>query len=243
MGITDTLRSRGGKLTSAQAEQVRLARDRLGRVYGLRLDPRRLGEDDRMRLVDLVRAATPEDQVGYGGVSLGQLDKGQRRALDRLVEACAGLEKGELAKRDEEAKAMRKIEALAREAMRPRRRVVWEEEGAVTFPASVGEHLRSGVLWLEHVAILFALLTAFERVEAPLGCQFEGTSGDLALLVDANRGLALGKLTDSDELIARWKKLVEHLGEVGYLAIEKPGPHWRIKLGPLATKIRKGSKT
>src|SRR5919109_3678548 len=120
------------------------------RVYGVRLDPDRLDDDEREQFAELARKARSEEG---GGVNLSPLGRRERAALERLLEKAVG-ETGLFERRRQEAAATVKIRELAERAVRPSARPRFEERGAVILPRAVFEQLRGGYLWIEHVGLL-----------------------------------------------------------------------------------------
>jgi hypothetical protein len=201
------------------------------RVYGIRLDPDRLDDDERERFADLARRATTDER----GVNLAPLGKRDRAALERLLGKAAG-EESLIERRREEAKLIAETRELARRAMQPAQRLRLEEAGSVTFPAELFRHLREGVVWAEDIGALFAVVAMLENATtlAPRSRIETGT-----LVLDRTYGL-FGPA--DPEQRGRWRDSLVNLDRVGWLAVEDKGTTIRVRPGPqLASALRRAS--
>ena len=213
-------------------ESLRNAARPFERVYGVRCDPDRLDDDERVEFAELARRGTSEER----GVDLSPLGRRERAALERLIEKAAG-EAGLFARRREEAAATARIRELARRAMQPARRLHLEEAGSVTFPAELFRHLREGVVWPEDVAVLFAVVGILENATtlAPRSRIEAGT-----LVIDRTFGL-FGS-ADPEQRASRWKDSLANLHRVGWLTVEDARGTIRVRPGPgLAAALPRAS--
>jgi hypothetical protein len=238
MTITERISGRRPR-GAPRAEDLLAPRDWVYRRFGVRVRPARLDADDQRQLVDLVRrAAALEKEPRRTDVK--PLDVGDRRRLDRLIEASAGLESGELQRRRDEAATETKMRDLAARARRPRRRPALAEEGSVTLCRQfVFEYVVSGVLLAEHVAMLVVLASMFENSE-PLAPGFT-FSDDGVLTLDTALGFFGGRL-DPDGALAGWKRTLAHLEANAFVQVERRGRTWTIRPGSRWLKARERSQ-
>jgi hypothetical protein len=225
VGIAEAIRARG-KLSSTQHEQAKAAGERLGRIYGLRLDLVRLDDDEKLKLLDLVRKATPEDQIGYGGVNLRQLDRGGRRVLEALVEKAAGLDEGSLDRQRKDAQALHKVAALAKEALRPQPPTREQENGLIL---EFAEQFEKGYAWPVHAGLVLFVAGQIIRAK-PLApnSRIEGQGLDAALVIDLNVGL--GTKYDPEQRLS-WQRDLGHVCANEWLAQERHGHELHLRLG------------
>src|SRR5436309_6490106 len=149
------------------------ARASVARATGVRIDTKLLDEDERHRLVGLVRKIEASAEPGAIACDPDALGARERKTYERLVAKAGGLPSNHFAKAREDAKLQARVEELAREAMRPAPRPRYEEPGSVTFPKETYDLLRRGAIWLEDIAVLYLLTACFELAEAPPKTAFE----------------------------------------------------------------------
>lgn len=208
---------------AAVKNQITVVTSGYGDGYGgLRVDWDELSADERRELVALTQEADDED-----GFSLTRLGRKLRR-WEALVEKATGAD-GLFSESREWAEIKRQVAELHRETARlPISRK--EEKGLL---AELGEQVRGGYLHGDHVALLALLLVAFES-GLPLGRgRFEGSGANAVLAIDANMGL-ISEAMDDNGVFVRWRQILEHLERNAWVAVERNGPAWRIRLATRA---------
>jgi hypothetical protein len=121
------------------------------------------------------------------------------------------------------------LKSLAVKARRPGPRARWEEPGAVILPRKWAfEYLNTGVLWMEHIALLVLLLTLFENQE-PLGFGIEFEEGGEVLVLDTNL-FPPGQL-DPDSRFSNWRDTLQHLVANRFFETASRGPTMRVRRG------------
>jgi hypothetical protein len=187
------------------------------------VDLKRLSDDEQHELAQLFHEASAPG----GGTNFRQLSDKQRRAWEDLVEKTAGQPGAFAAERN--ANDLRtKAAALARRAARA---AVPTPKREQAFLGLLGQDLRYGTIDIEDVAALIAVLAAlFDGDGLAPGSSVSG--GDL--LVDRRFGLAPAS-RDEDGFLARWESSLKWLSEAEYLAVERNGANYSIRVG---TKTR-----
>jgi hypothetical protein len=207
-------------------EQTRAARATITRRTGFRVDVRRL---DARQQGDLVSLASKQE---HGD----PLDHDEQRRWETLVEIAADKRGFFAAARGIAAQAAKLREGEIK-ARRPKPRPLWEEQGAVTLPAVVFDHLANGVLWVDDLAALVYALAQLERGELlSRQARFDGET----LVLRRDYGLFAAD-HDPEGRIG-WKETLNNLDRVGWLDVTYQAGEVRIRRGPLAAKVRQGKQ-
>ncbi len=223
-------------LGNVERSQLRVAEDRVARAFGLRCDfVERLDSDEQARLREIMVAATPPDRGdgAHGGFAVGQLDKGQRRELEKLVEKGAALELGTLERTKEEAKMSARVVELARRALMPPPKPLFEQQGSVRLPQVIFDHLdrTAPAFHIGELGVLVFVWMQLANAKAltPGGRVERGDDGETTLVINTGTGLG----TRFGE-VSGWKRHLAHSSENGWLVVEDGGAEVRVKLGPRA---------
>jgi hypothetical protein len=205
-------------------EAVAQVQDMVGWVFGQRLDLDRLSDGEITRLCELVT----QSAIPFGH-DRGALSEGEQRDLEALVAKGAGLSGDHFERQRKEDAMAQKAE---QEAARKRRMPFSRHETTDVFLTFYRELMEEN-LWADDAAILTLILAQFAAgTPFTSTSRFEGTGDDLTLVIDANMGM-LGHV-DGQGALDNWYQRILFLAESeeGWLALERRGPTWRIRLGP-----------
>jgi hypothetical protein len=200
------------------------AQDLAGRIYRQRVDADRLSDGDIARLCDLAaRISIPF------GVDLDKLSRSERGDLERLVARGAGLDGDHF---DRQRKEAVMAEQTAQAAAKKRRMSFTRREQTNLFRTLFDEMMEQDI-WADDAAIVCLVLTQFAAGRPfSSSASLEGEGANAVLVLDARMGL-LGAV-DGQGMLDGWYERCLFLAEAeqGWLAIDRAGPIWRIRLGP-----------
>ncbi len=204
-------------------------------------DLNRLPKEQALDALALIQKAwiEPTDETHRGGLNLACLDAEEKTRFERHIATAAGLEADHFQKAREVAWFKAEFAKLEAESRRNEQMLRQE---TYDFFATLRGHL-GGHLWLEHAAMLVALLSAFQSGQTlGPGQRFEGRGADLTLVFDHVNYGPLGANIDPHGRIGNWQEVLRHLVEGGnWFALDKSGGReWRLKLGRRAIRAMSG---
>jgi hypothetical protein len=213
-GLAGAVRRRRGVSTSARESAELFLKQR---HHGVDID--RLDDDQVRELLDLI------DKVKVdGGVNFKVLGRKERRRYEQLVERAALLAPGAFQRERDEVALRSKAATLAKRAARL---AVPTPQREQAFLGQLGEDLREGAIDIEDIAVLIAVLgSLFEGEGSAPGSSVSGGE----LIVDRRYGVAPAS-RDENGFLSRWEPSLQWLGEAGYLAVERSGPNYSIRVG------------
>ena len=214
MNVAEKVSSRRRRVSTPQRAELLAACDEVTRLTGLRrLKLNRLDETEQFALLDLRRKFATEG----GGTNLAALDKGEQRKLEELTEKLAG-DPGHFERERNEASLRAQVNKLARRALKPPRRLRYEQADSITIPATITHLYATEKLDL----VCFALL-----VDHVTHMQVVGRDHIV------NAGAPFGR-HDPTGLASGGARGLKRLAEAGWLVTEP--------IGGGKVRVRNGSK-
>lgn len=201
----------------------------------LRLDVTRLSDDERERLLELSKKA----EEG-GGFLLDRLGARDRKRWEQLVERGSN-RVGFFQQERDRSELQAGMAEVGRKLRLPPKRVRYEAQGSVRIPRRLFQHFdRNGKnpkVQIPTAGILMLVVTSLENGAALApNSRIDGSGDDAVLVLD--RRMGVGQRFDPP---GDWLRRIDHLGKVGWLAVEHRGQEIRIGRGPLMLKTIRGA--
>ena len=222
--------------TTPSPERLLAAKDAIAiativhRPGGLRIDWKRLSDEEQTELCDLVDAAWEDG--GHTPERLGP----RRERYELLIERGAGQKPGSVFAQTRGLAELRKLgDDYRRETLAPPRRIRLEEAGSVTLKQRWAfDYFRTRVLFPSHVAVLVYVMSTFENGALPFpnpAATFDGET----ITVDLVRG---GLLPDPDGVFVDEVRLIEHLAANSFIELNHDGRVLAIRPGIRLKAVR-----
>jgi hypothetical protein len=216
-------------------------RETIARVFGFRIDTGRLEPEESGELLALHKRCIEHGGWEAGSITnyglASKLDEGEHKRWRELVSTAAGRE-GLLDDLDAEAAAVRKLRELAAAALQPVPTRTAAPAGSVVLPADVWGDVLAGTLLPLDLAVLSAVLFAFQGGALHPKVTKRGdaawAAGETLIVRDGLHRLApqwsqAGRLGDA---VGADRQGVEtRLAEAGWLELERQGSQLAVRPG------------